>query len=356
MPSRSHPAVTAGLLALSGFGGWLAHFAGLPLPFLLGALIASASVAVAGGHHLPRGYAFPPWLRLAFIAVIGLMIGAQITPGMVQTAGRMAWSLGALVLFVPLAHATGYAVLRHLGGYDPVTAFYAATPGGLYESIALGEAAGADLPRLMLQQFLRIVVVVTALPAALSLWTGTPVGSAAGLSLARAAVPWMALPGLALAAAAGLAGGRALRLPAWQLTGPMAVGAALSLSGLADPAVPQWLVSLAQLVVGTALGLRFAGIDARMIMRGAGLALVSVGLVLGLGAGFAALLHPLTGEPADVLLISFAPGGVTEMALVALSLGANPAYVTLHHVWRIVLTVLGLGIAGRWRARRATGG
>jgi uncharacterized membrane protein AbrB (regulator of aidB expression) len=47
------------------------------------------------------------------------------------------------------------------------------------------------------------------------------------------------------------------------------------------------------------------------------------------------------------MLISFAPGGVTEMALVALSLQANPALVTLHHVWRILVTVIGLSVTAR---------
>ncbi|HKK85326.1 MAG TPA: AbrB family transcriptional regulator, partial [Roseovarius sp.] len=51
------------------------------------------------------------------------------------------------------------------------------------------------------------------------------------------------------------------------------------------------------------------------------------------------------------MLISFAPGGVTEMALVALSLQANPALVTLHHIWRILITVLGLSLTRRWLRR-----
>ena len=52
-------------------------------------------------------------------------------------------------------------------------------------------------------------------------------------------------------------------------------------------------------------------------------------------------------EPLDVLLISFAPGGVTEMSLVALSLQANPAFVTLHHIFRILMTVVELSLAAR---------
>jgi uncharacterized membrane protein AbrB (regulator of aidB expression) len=40
------------------------------------------------------------------------------------------------------------------------------------------------------------------------------------------------------------------------------------------------------------------------------------------------------------------------MALIALSLNANPAFVTLHHVYRIILTVFVL----TWVARRVERG
>ncbi len=106
------------------------------------------------------------------------------------------------------------------------------------------------------------------------------------------------------------------------------------------------------LVIGTTLGVRFTGISPAMLLRGAGLGLLSVGCMLVLGAAMSALLIPLTGESFDVLLISFAPGGVTEMALVALSLNANPAFVTMHHLYRIILTVV---VIVRISARRGTG-
>jgi len=74
-----------------------------------------------------------------------------------------------------------------------------------------------------------------------------------------------------------------------------------------------------------------------------------------LGLAFAAALARLTGAPADALFVSFAPGGVTEMAIVALSLSANPALVTLHHVLRILLTVLALRPGLRLIGQRPAG-
>ncbi|SEK52316.1 hypothetical protein SAMN05443999_101588 [Roseovarius azorensis] len=342
---------TLALLALAALCGPLAQALGLPLPYLLGPLAGSALVATVWPHRLPEGYTFPQPLRQMFLAIIGLMIGAQVTPALLTEAHQYLLTFGAITVFVGLAHGMGYAILRHVGGYDATTAFYASTPGGLYESIAMGEAAGADLTRLMMQQFLRIIVVVTALPLGLSLWIGEPVGSAGGMTLARADVPWSDLPLIVLAGLGGLALGHVLRLPAGQMTGPMALAAVLSLTGWLGFEIPQWLVNLAQMVIGTALGMRFTGLSRGLLLRGAGLSLLSVGAMLTLGVALAAGLHRVTGEAVDVLVITFAPGGVTEMALIALSLQANPAFVTLHHIYRIMLTVVVLGMVTRLRRR-----
>ncbi len=339
--------VTLTLIAISAVSGIGAEKLGLPLPYLLGPLCVTALIATLAQRALPPDYEFPQWLRMIFIAVIGLMIGAQVSPQLFENAGRLAASAAALIVFVLLAISFNYQVFRRLGGYDRATAFYSSTPGGLYESLAMGEEAGADMSRLILQQFLRVIVVVTVLPIGLSLLLGSPVGSAGGMTLARPSVPLEVLPVILALGGAGLLAGRVLRLPAGQLTGPMAVAAAVSLSGLAPLNIPQWLVNDAQIVIGTALGMRFTGLSRRLIVRGMGLSLVSVGGMLLLAGVFAILLVPLAGEGFDVMLISFAPGGVTEMALVALSLQANPAFVTIHHIFRILITVVLMLVSAR---------
>lgn len=339
------------LIAGCGLAGFVAEILGLPLPFMLGPLLVSGLAATTLPHRLPVF----PWLsalRLIFIAVIGLMIGTQVTPQLFSHTQALALTVMALVGFVLLSTGWNYIVFRRLGRYDRATAFYSSSPGGLYESIALGEAAGADSARLILQQFLRVIMVVTLLPIGLSLWHGAPVGSAGGMSLARDHVPLSHLPLIVLAVALGVMLGRVGRLPAGQLTGPLAVGAALSLTGVVQMEVPQWLVNLAQVVVGAALGMRFTGTTPASLRRASWLALLSVGGMLALAAAMAALMAPLTGEDFEVMLISFAPGGVTEMALVALSLPANPAMVTLYHIIRILITVLGLTLSARWLKSR----
>ena len=343
--------LTGFLLLLGGLGGWLAQVLHWPMPWMIGSLAASA-LAVAGLQKgLLSDYGFPMPLRSAFVALIGVMIGTQVTPDLLGQIGALPWTVTGLAVYVVAAHGGNYLIFRRFGGQDRPTAFYAGTPGGLMESILMGEAAGADSRVVTLQHFLRIVLVITLLPLGLSLYLGAPVGSAAGLSAAApdgVPVPVSTLALIAAAAAVGLKLGEVIRLPAAQITGPLLLAAGFTLSGLVDLHLPFWLIATAQVVIGTSLGLRFKGIAAPVIRAALKMAVLSVAFMLVLGAALAEALALITGIPFLHLAISLAPGGVTEMSVIALSLAANPALVSLHHVLRILMTVLEMSLLARW--------
>ena len=69
--------------------------------------------------------------------------------------------------------------------------------------------------------------------------------------------------------------------------------------------------------------------------------------MLSIGGAISFGLIHLSQTPFDVLFISFSPGGIIEMALIALTLGTNPALVSLHHIYRILITVVAMGLVGR---------
>ena len=334
---------TALLVTLAALGGYVAALLALPMPWMLGALASSAALVGFLPDALPAGYRFPQWFRLPFIAVIGLTIGLQVTRDLLAQLPTLAISLIGITLFVPLAQFGNYWLFHRVGGFDRPTAFFAGSPGGLMESLLLGEANGAKVPQLTLQQFLRIIVVITLVPTAISIWVGEPVGSAAGLSNQMPASELPMLPTLAILAAVGVVGllvGLRGHIPAGQLTGPLLAAALLNIAPLPHVAMPAWGLIVAQIVIGASLGARFHGLSRDMLMRGLGLSILSVGFMLALAGMLIAVIFWLAPLDFDALLISFAPGGVTEMGLIAITLHANPAVVALHHIYRIILTVL----------------
>lgn len=220
-------------------------------------------------------------------------------------------------------------------------------PGGLSEMVELAEGARADVPRVILAQSLRIATTI----AVIAIWFRWVQGLQVGQVTGRAGFADLALVDLLILAGAALAGsglGLALRLPAPTLLGPMVVSAALHLTEVTKSAPPAELVVLAQVILGTILGCRFAGISAKALLPAAALSLGATLVMLGLAIGFALLLQRLTGQSADQILLAYAPGGLTEMSLVALALNAEAAFVATHHVVRILLVIVAAPLVFRY--------
>ncbi len=339
MPSALHTPTVALTLALGAACGLGARTIHLPLPMLLGPLLGVATLALSGARPLGHATQFPAAIRLFFIPIIGVAIGGNFTPAILAEAGGWWPSLLALCLFIPVAHLAGFQALKATGRLDPATAFFGTAPGGLIETVQMGEERGADVAMLTMLQFLRLILTIILVPVGFTLFTGHAVGSAGGATLAGSALRAEDLPWLIGAGLVGAALGRLTRLPAGMITGPILLSGAVHLAGLASGSPPRYLVDITQIVIGTSLGVRFAGMALRHFLLALRLAALNVTLTIVLAAGFAALLAPRVGEPVPAVFLAFAPGGLTEMSLIALSLHMSVVYVTAHHALRIILAV-----------------
>lgn len=327
----------AGLaLALGAVAGALGWAAGLPLPWMLGPMIANTVAALA---RLP--VAGPNRLRPLVIPVIGVMLGSGFTPELLSQAGRWGATLLLLPPFVVATALASYLFYRKVAGYDRVTAFFAGVPGGLNDMMILGAEAGGDEKRIALAHASRILVVVSFVVGFFGFVLGVRSPATGAVVTRGEAASGTDLLVLLACAVAGYWAGRRLRLPAAALFGPMLVSAAAHLAGAISTAPPAALVVLAQVVIGTVIGCRFAGTRARHVLRdvayGAGSSLVMIAVAL----GFATLLSAWTGAPRTVSFLAFSPGGLTEMSLLALAMGQEVVYVALAHTARIAMVVAG---------------
>ena len=322
-------AVALGLGALGGAG-----FAALnlPLPWMLGALAVTTAASV-GGLELR----VPELMRRPMIAVLGAMLGTTFTPERLE--GALSWlpSLGALPLYVVLVGGLIFLYLRRCSEFDPTSAFFAASPGGLSEMIALSDQLGGDQRRVSLVHGARLLFIVSTIPLIARTFGYQPAARPNSLSVDFD-------PG-DLALQAGLSGlgyllAQRLRLPAATFVGPLLGSAAAHLAGWIETEPPYLLMALAQLVLGSAVGARFSGtpvaLVGRTLLLGAGATMIMLLITLAFGGALAAL----TGHPLPLLLLAFIPGGFTEMSLIALAMGVDPAFVVTHHSVRVFLVVL----------------
>ena len=325
--------------AIGTAGGFAARAAHLPLPMLLGSLIAVAAAALFGLRplgHLPQA---PQKFRMIFIPVIGVAIGGAARPEILTEAQDWVPSLLILAVFIPAVHYLGYRMVAATGRTDRVTAFYGTAPGGLVETVQLGEEAGADVQMLSMLQFLRLILTMIIVPLAFTLMEGHAVGSAGGARIEGGGLGPADVAILLVCAVAGAVAGLKLKLPAGHVLGPILVSGAAHLAGLTQAVPPGWLVAATQVVIGTSLGVRFAGMPKRRILDALGLAAMNGALTIGGAALLAYAVAGLVGETSRAVFLAFAPGGLVEMGLIALSLNMSILYVTAHHLLRIILAV-----------------
>jgi membrane AbrB-like protein len=299
---------------------------------MLGSLAAVTAAAIAGVPVAPA-QRLRPWV----VAVIGVMLGSGFAPEVVAQARAWLPSLVGLFGFVVFSAACVAWFYRVVGGYGRETAFLCAMPGGLTEMVELGIERGADARRIVLAHVLRITTVI----ALIALWFRVIEGHAvSGVPTSEGTAPgWGDLALMVACVAGGRWLGPALRLPAGAFTGALVLSAALHLAGVVEGAPPAVAVIAAQVVLGSVLGCRFTGARGSELREAGLLSLGATALTLGAGLMLAGLFQAATGLPRDQLLLAYAPGGLTEMTLVAVAVGADLAFVTLHHVARLLMII-----------------
>ncbi len=322
-------------LLIGAVGGWIFSWLRMPLAWMLGAMLASTTIAL-GGYDLQR----PVRLRLAMLAVLGVMMGSTFTPQLLDQAKQWGFSLLALTIFVAVVSAIGYFALRRWQGFDRPTAYFSSVPAGVNDMVVAGGAMGGDERSIALIHAIRILITVMVIPlwfrvteGAIPLPIATPDDIFGGLSSRDASF-------LALAAVAGLFLGRVLHFPAPALVGPMLISAALHMSGTVQGQPPTWLINTAQVVVGVAIGCRFVGVPLSQIRALVVTASLNALYLLGAAALAAWLVMPYSGASFAALWLAFAPGGLAEMLLVGMSLGIDPAFVSAHHLFRVALVLI----------------
>ena len=322
-------ALVGGLGAAALGGGLLARM-GVPLAWILGAMLASAvwtnTVGPGGRTRV---------IRRAGQLVVGAATGAVLTPAVL---GQLAALLPAMVLAAVVANLAGVLLalpVARLAGVDRLTALLSTLPAGMSEMASLSREVGARAEVVTVIHTIRVVIVVGVVPFVLGLpQAPAPATPAQGATLGATAACVVA--GAVLA----VAGARAGMLNPWVVM-PMASGVALVAMGLPLAPMPGSLLIAAQVGIGFSLGARLRREDFSRVPRAAavglaaGVVLVGV-MVLGAVPVFAAW----TGLERASLGLALAPGGIGEMIASAKALGAGAALVAGFQFTRSLLTNL----------------
>lgn len=338
--------MTLGLATLGTLIFWALN---LPLPFLFGPMTACLIAALA--HAPMAGFG---QISVAARTILGVAVGASITPSLFAELPKMAASIMLIPFFIILIALVGVPFFRKVCGFDDKTAFYAAMPGGLQDMILFGTEAGADPRTLSLIHGTRVLIIVTLAPIFLTVFYDAELTNPIGQPASELPVHELLL--MVMAAFVGWKGGERLGLFGASILGPMILTAAFSLGDFIHARPPREAILAAQYFIGCGIGVKFVGVTWAELRRVVAAGVAYVVILAILAAGFTAVVTTLgLGQPLEAFL-AFAPGGQAEMTVLAIVSGADLGFVITHHLTRIVLVIIGAPIAAglilRWSKPR----
>lgn len=133
------------------------------------------------------------------------------------------------------------------------------------------------------------------------------------------------------------------------IIGAMAAAALLYGTGTLHSALPEWLLLIGFVVIGAIIGANFVGTDLTLLGDTFLAALGSLAVCSLVALAWAVPLAYAVGISPVQVWLAYAPGGVETSAIIAMAVGLDVAFVSSHHVVRVLI----LNLSMPWWLRTA---
>lgn len=326
-----------GLTILCGFLGGLAlHRLKVPGGMMLGSVIAVAFLNIQTSHVYMPGV-----FRTIAQIIAGAYIGMSVNR---KDAGRIKALLKPTIFLLTSLFLTNLVIgyLMYLvSPMDLLTALLAAVPGGISDTPLIAADMGADVAKVTVLQFMRLIAGIGLIPIIVKLIDAREVtreGRTISLDMKTIekppAVTKSLLLALSVAMVFGLIGS-VMGIPAGALLLSMVSVVGLKMIPL-DVTMPIWFKRVAQLFSGAYIGSRFGMGDVLQLRF-----LVFPAIILVVGNILACfvigyLIHTRFRMSLQQAMLSSSPAGASDMALIASDLGIVGADVAIIQVLRLV--------------------
>jgi membrane AbrB-like protein len=294
----------------------------------------------------------PPRLSAGAQGVLGVSLGVLIQTSTLSEIGRNAVPIVGVTLLTLAATVGAGLLMTRLTSIDRPTAAFGMIAGGASGIVAISRELGADDRLVAVMQYLRVIVIVLVAPLVAGLSAGERDPAIVGVH--PVAGGWLAgLATLVVCMVVGIGAGRAIRLPAAALLGPLLVAAILTVADadLMAP-VPAAVLQAGYAVIGLTVGLRFTLASMRHAARIVPATLAMIALLMAVSAGLGLLLVPLAGVGTLDAYLATTPGGLYVVLASAATSNVDVTFVLAVQVLRVFAMLGAAPLLARWLVRR----
>jgi membrane AbrB-like protein len=318
-------------------GGYVASFTLLPLPWLLGALIANLIFSFTKFE-----IKFDKKIFLPVLLVIGVILAGSFNISLLYKIHLWIFSSIAMIICTIVGSIVTACYLYKVCKFKKVVAILAGLPGafvviaGALEDLADNQK---DRSQVIIPQATRVLFIVLFVPFIFMASEGyQEIGAndyKATYNL-RYFSELIFLLGISHLLSMLL---NKFTIPSAPILAAMLAAGFFYTLEITTAKFPPLFINIAFVFLGSAIGCRLNGLGVKEIVfysfHGA---VISI-LLLGIAAIFAYFLNIWFGFDFIATLLSFAPGGLHEMVIISAAYNIDPLFVSYHHFLRVFFII-----------------
>tara|TARA_B100000902_G_scaffold167865_1_gene162582 strand:+ start:587 stop:1657 length:1071 start_codon:yes stop_codon:yes gene_type:complete len=311
----------------------IADFFNIPLAWMIGPMIASSLIALNGFQIL-----MPKLALSSILIILGLHIGNYIDQNLLSQMTNWIWTTIIMFCYIIISILIVSKYLQKFSGYKEKTSIFSAAPGALGPLMILAEYEKSDLSQVATAHLIRLIIIITVFPFIIVNFSPTE-------SLELEKFDYLSqnhfeLVLLILVSLIFIYLFDKAKVPAALLSGTLVASGALQIFDIASYKLPDASINFCLLILGSSVGCRFASKTFKEVANNSfhGLVATIILVLLGLIAAFVATFF--VDNNFLSLILSFCPGGIYEVAVIAIAFDLDPDFVAFHHILRLLFILL----------------
>ena len=308
----------------------IADYFNIPLAWMLGPMIAISIAALIGVK-----VKMPKLALNGILIILGLHIGNYIDQNLINQMTNWIWTTIIMFFYILISILIVSKYLQKFSKYERKTSIFSAAPGALGPLMILAEDEKTDLSQVATSHLIRLIIIITVFPFIVNSFYDGEISGVINESIIEQNVIDLIL--LIISSIFLILLFDKFKIPAALLSGTLFASGFLQITEIASYQLSPNIIDYCLLILGASVGCRFADKTFSEISRNALHSFVATFLlvVLGLIAAFIAGLF--IEKNFFTLLLSYCPGGIYEVAVIAIFFDLDPEFVSFHHIIRLLL-------------------
>ena len=329
------------VIAISVPSAIVADFFNLPLAWFLGPMLATSFGALMG-----LKIKIPRLVLSSILILLGLYIGNYIDRDLFSQIHE--WALTSLIMlvYIILSIFTVSIYLQKFSKYEKKTSIFSAAPGALGPLMILAEDQKTDLSHVATSHLIRLIIIVTIFPFFVNSYYDNNLGNFVLENITDQNLFHLLI--LIIFSIILILIFDRFKVPAALLSGTLVASGLLQITDIASYQISPKIVDYCLLILGASVGCRFADKTFNEVAKNALHSFVATFLLVALGVVAALTASLVIDKNFFTLLLSYCPGGIYEVAVIAIFFNLDPEFVSFHHIIRLLMILFVIPIILRF--------